>query len=272
MLAPMPVGARPLRIMYPASLTVGGAERQMILLAERLPRDRFDVTFVLMGGWTPNADLAVAAGARVHALGAGRPRPTTRPSRAVEAVGRTGAFVRTCRRERYDVVDAWLFQGYALAGVTRPVARIPVLLSGRVSLSGFKARFGPVERAADAIARRSADLIWANADAVADDVARREGVERSSIRIIRGGVVIPDPMPEADRRAVRSGWGMPDDATVVGYVGSMRPAKGHDRIVEAMPAVLAAVPEARLVFIGGGPTRPALEAWSRRSGSPIGWS
>ena len=38
MLAPMPVGARPLRIMYPASLTVGGAERQMILLAERLPR------------------------------------------------------------------------------------------------------------------------------------------------------------------------------------------------------------------------------------------
>ncbi len=40
-----------LRIAYlPASLSPGGAERQMLALAERLPKDRFDVEFVVLSG------------------------------------------------------------------------------------------------------------------------------------------------------------------------------------------------------------------------------
>ncbi len=253
------VARRPLRILYPASLTVGGAERQMLMLAERLPRDRFDVSFILLGGWTPNADLAVAAGATVHALGDGSLRTTTRPVRAVRVAQRIARYVRVSRRERYDVVDAWLYQGYGLAAVTRPLTRVPVLISGRVSLSKFKERFGPAERAVDALARRTSDQIFANSAAVADDVAAREGVDRASIRIIRNGVLIPDPLGGAERDAIRAGWGATPETLVIGYVGSMRPGKGHDRIVEAFPHVLSSVPSARLVFVGGGPTQAALE-------------
>ena len=250
---------RRLRVLYPASLTVGGAERQMILLAERLPRDRFDVSFVLFGDWTPNADLAVAAGAHVHAMGASHRGSTPRALLALKAARRVVTYVRLCRRERIDIVDAWLFHGYAVAGVTRPLTRVPVLISGRVSLSGFKARFGPLERAADVIARRWSDVIFANSEAVADDVARLEGVDRASIRIIRNGVLIPEPMGDAERVAIRTGWGMAPDDLTVGYVGSMRPGKGHERIVAAMPDLLAQVPNARLVLVGGGPERPAIE-------------
>jgi len=250
---------RRLRILYPASLTVGGAERQMILLAERLPRDRFDVSFIMLGRWTPNADLAVAAGARVHALGAHGRRELSKPRLAIQAARVVTDYVRICRRERYDIVDAWLYHGYAVAGVTRPLTRVPVLISGRVSLSGYKQAFGPLERLADAIAKRQSDLIFANAEAVADDVAAREGVDRASIRIIRNGVLIPDPMTIDARRALRAGWGAGDDDLVVGYVGSMRPGKGHERIVAAMPDLLRRVPNARLVLVGGGPERPVIE-------------
>ena len=256
---PDPQTVRRLRILYPASLTVGGAERQMLLLAERLPRDRFDVSFILLGGWTPNADLAVAAGAQVHALGASARRSTPRLILPLKVSGRILKYVRICRRERYDIVDAWLYQGYGIAAVTRPLTRIPVLISGRVSLSKFKERFGPAERAVDAIARRSSDIIFANSAAVADDVALREGVDRASIRIIRNGVVIPDPMPEDERGALRAQWGATRDDLVVGYVGSMRPGKGHERIVAAMPHLLGHAPNARLVLVGGGPMRPDIE-------------
>jgi len=248
-----------LRILYPASLTVGGAERQMLLLAERLPRDRFDVSFLLLGGWTPNADLAVAAGAHVHTLGARRRRSAAKPVLALEVSRRMLKYVEICRRERYDIVDAWLYQGYGLAAVTRPLTQVPVLISGRVSLSKFKERFGPAERAVDRIARRNSDLIFANSAAVADDVALREGVDRNTIRIIRNGVIIPEPVRPGERLAIRAAWNADPGDFVLGYVGSMRPGKGHDRIVEAFPSLLAASPTARLVLVGGGPERASIE-------------
>ena len=145
---------RRLRVMYPTSLTPGGAERQMLLLTEFLPQDRFEVSFVLMGGMTELAIEARRLGASVHALDAphraGMPRPlfTTHVARSV------AAYVALCRRERYDIVDAWLYLGYGLAAVTRPVSRVPTLIAGRRSLSAYKAAFGPIGRTVDAIARR----------------------------------------------------------------------------------------------------------------------
>ncbi len=231
----------------------------MILLAERLPRDRFDVTFIMLGRWTPNADLAVAAGARVHSLGAHGRRTAARPLLALRTAKVVLDYVRLCRRERFDIVDAWLYQGYGLAAVTRRITRTPVLISGRVSLSGYKERFNRLERLVDSVALRSSDVIFANSSVVADDVAGREGVARDSIRVIRNGVLIPDPMPEDERRAIRAGWGVAPSDILVGYVGSMRPGKGHERIVAAMPSLLAAVPDCRLVLVGGGPCREAIE-------------
>lgn len=251
---------RPLRILYPASLTMGGAERQMLLLAERLPRDRFDVSFITLGGWTTHADHAVAAGARVHSLGAARRRSTPMPLFALKVAGRTLDYIRINRRERYDIVDAWLYLGYGLAALTRPLTRTPVLISGRRSLSRFKEGFGPVERAVDAVARRRSDLIVANSTAVADDVAAREGIDRGAIRVIRNGVEIPAPVSPEDRRRIRSTLGLAPHHLVVAAVGSLKPGKGQVRLVEAMPDLLAAVPAARLVLVGDGPGRSAIEA------------
>lgn len=239
---------------------MGGAERQMILLAEHLPRDRFEVNFVLLGGWTTNADLAVAAGANVRALGASNRRSTPMPIFAAKVAGRTLEYIRIGRRERYDIVDAWLYLSYGLAAVTRSFTRVPILITGRRSLSGFKESFGPVERAIDAIARRRADAIVANSDAVADDVSIRERVARSSIRVIRNGVRIPEPLPDEERVAIRRAWGAGPDDIVIGCVGSMKRGKGQDRVVELLPELLRKVPTARLVLVGGGPLLLAIEA------------
>ena len=249
-----------LRILYPEPLTVGGAERQLVLLAEHLPRDRFEVNFVLLGGWTDNADLAVAAGANVRALGASHRRSTPMPIFVLKVAGRALEYVRICRHERFDIVDAWLYMSYGLAAVTRPLARVPVLITGRRSLSAFKSSFGPLERAIDAIARRGADVIVANSGAVADDVSRREGVPRASIRVIRNGVRIPEPMTDAARSGLRRSWGAQPGDFVIGCVGSMKRGKGQDRVVDLLPDVVAADPTARLVLVGGGPLREAIEA------------
>jgi glycosyltransferase involved in cell wall biosynthesis len=255
-----------IRVMYPAALTPGGAERQMLLLAERLPADRFQVSFVVLGRDTPLADEARALGATVHILGVPRRRETPPPVFAAKVASRVLGYIRLCRRERYDIVDAWLYHGYGLAAMTRPLTGVPVLVSGRRSLSGFKERFGPLERAVDAVARRASDAFVANSEAVADDVARRERIARHRIRVIRNGVEVPEPLDEARRRTIRAGWGVPASSPVIGVIGTMKRGKGQDRVVRAMPGLLEAVPEVRLVLLGDGPERPELEALVTRLG------
>ena len=257
---------RRLRIMYPASLIPGGAERQMLLLAEHLPRERFEVTFVMLLGMTNMALEAQRLGATIHALGAPRRAGLPLPIYGAKVTRQVASYVALCRHERYDVVDAWLFLGYGLAAVTRPLSRVPVLVAGRRSLSTFKADFGLVERTVDAIARRSADIIVANSQAVADDVIRREEVDPARVRVIRNGVALPQPTDGAHRRAARAALGITDDGPVVGCVGTFKRGKGQAHVVDGMAMVRRRLPNAWLAFVGDGPERAAVERSVREAG------
>ena len=257
---------RRLRVMYPTTLQPGGAERQQMLLAEHLPRDRFDVSFVLLQGMTPMADRALELGAGIHVLGAPQRGGLPLPLFATKVARHAASYVAVCRRERFDIVDAWLYLGYSLAALTRPVARVPILVAGRRSLSAFKAGFGPVERAVDALARRSADVIVANSQAVAEDTRRREGIHASRIRVIRNGVAIPPPVDPARRMTCRAAMGVVGDGPVIGCVGTFKRGKGQAAVVAAMAMAARELPDAWLVFVGDGPERAAVERSSADAG------
>lgn len=61
------------------------------------------------------------------------------------------------------------------------------------------------------------------------------------------------------------------DGLVVGAVSTLRPAKGLDVLLDAMPAVVAAVPEATLVIAGDGPLETALRTQAARLGLDVTW-
>jgi glycosyltransferase involved in cell wall biosynthesis len=245
---------------------MGGSERQMLALAEHLPRDRFAVEFIVLGDRGTNTSAAEALGVPVHVLGSVRRAGSAVPVYAVRAAARIADYITWVRRGRYDIVDAWLFHGYALAGLTRPISRTPILIAGRRSLSAFKDRFGPVERTVDAIARRRADVIVANSQAVIEDVVAREGVDRRRLRLIRNGVEPARPLTEAERDAIRAGWGAGPDALVVACVANYRPGKGLTELLTVAAGLRPATPSARYVLLGDGPLRPELEARARALG------
>lgn len=257
---------RPLRIMYPTSLSPGGAERQTMLLAEHLSRDRFEVSFVMLLGMTEMGREAQRLGATVHALDAPRRAGLALPLYGAKVARRIASYVALCRRERFDIVDAWLYLGYGLASVTRPLSRVPVLIAGRRSLGAFKSEFGLVERAVDTIARRSADIIVANSTAVAEDTIRREGVDPARIRVIRNGVALPPLADAARRRASRALLGIADDGAVVGCVGTFKPGKGQAGVVDVIASVHQRAPGTWLVFVGDGPERRRVERSARDAG------
>jgi phosphatidylinositol alpha-mannosyltransferase len=62
---------------------------------------------------------------------------------------------------------------------------------------------------------------------------------------------------------------MPDPLRFVLFVGRLEPRKGVDRLIRAMPIVQSGAPDARLVIVGDGPDRAALEATARDAGVDV---
>jgi glycosyltransferase involved in cell wall biosynthesis len=71
---------------------------------------------------------------------------------------------------------------------------------------------------------------------------------------------VPD-CAEIDRPALtRSELGLQPDDLVVGYIGTFMPVRRHEFLLDAFAQVAAQVPRARLLLMGEGPLRGAVEA------------
>ena len=73
------------------------------------------------------------------------------------------------------------------------------------------------------------------------------------------GAVDAERFARGDGRAVRDELKL-GDAPVVGCVARLAPRRGHDILIAAFEGVLAAMPDARLLLVGKGETRLALES------------
>jgi glycosyltransferase involved in cell wall biosynthesis len=113
----------------------------------------------------------------------------------------------------------------------------------------------PRRRLAGRLMERVADVV-----ACSDEVAcfRREALGADSV-VIENGVPAAPASPDARRRA-RGRLGIDDDVPLVLAVARLAPEKDHVRLVRAFRRVVDAVPRSRLVLVGDGPCRAAIEA------------
>ena len=155
---------------------------------------------------------------------------------------------RWLRANRPDVVsthsstDSWLV---ALA------TRLPIVRTRHIS--------APVPR--NVLTRwlyRRAKRIVTTGEALKRELIERTGVPAERIESVPTGAD-PAVYAPADRYAARMHLGLPQDAMLIGIVATLRSWKGHRHLVEALPA------GARLVIVGDGPQREALETQVREA-------
>ncbi len=77
---------------------------------------------------------------------------------------------------------------------------------------------------------------------------------------IHNGVELPRRPSRAETQRVREELGIEARMPLLLTVGRLTPQKGHDVLIEAVPAVLAQHPEARFICVGEGPELPSLQA------------
>ncbi len=93
--------------------------------------------------------------------------------------------------------------------------------------------------------------------------AHELGIPAARLRLVPNGI---QPLPRADRDALRAALGLGDDAICVGSVGRLTAQKAMDRLLSAFAMAAPAGSRTRLLIVGDGPDRAALEQQAARLG------
>jgi glycosyltransferase involved in cell wall biosynthesis len=110
------------------------------------------------------------------------------------------------------------------------------------------------------------DVVTAVADAVGDYFVREARIPRRRVRVIHNAIDVDQFAAAHDRLGKRRELGIPADAWVVGLVANLRVQKNHPLLLTAFACLFSEVPDARLVLVGDGDQRAALDRLARDLG------
>lgn len=223
---------------------------------------------IAMGRYAPLLEAAVSGveqGVTVH-----RPRFTLIP--AVGGPFNPAMIVRAAlplarqlhAQQPFDMIDAQFFypDGPAAAAIAADLG-LPLAIKARgadISLWGQKAY---ALRKMKTAARQASGLL-AVSKALADDMAAI-GLPGDKITVHYTGLDHAAFRPlgrKRSRQRLADEFGIPAEGPLLASVGALIPRKGQTFVIEA----LALLPDARLVLVGQGPERAALEAQAQATG------
>jgi len=226
-------------------LGVGGAEAQLVQLATGLEEMGFGVTVMAMYPGGPfEAELKKRNGFDYVMLG--------KRGRS-DVVGFGANLWREIRRRKPDIVHGYMPFGNQLALLAGRAARAKVVWGIRSSFLDFR-HYDPRDRllfGTGRILSRLPDLMIVNSWAGREH-HEKAGYHSSKMIVIPNGIdserFRPDPIA---KRRMRTEWGIPEDAPLIGIVGRLEPMKGHQTFLAAA-GIVAGRSNAHFVCIGDG--------------------
>jgi glycosyltransferase involved in cell wall biosynthesis len=245
---PLPASRGRIRVVeLLATGTSGGAQEHVFNLVTRLDPERYDVSVLALSGG-PGIRRIERTGASVCVL------DDMDDEAAIEAVAAhlaaVGADVVHNHMYRAEVVGTQAAWSLAAAGRRRP------LVVGTVHSSRVRS-----EEDRDLVRRLTSRMD--HLIAVSRAIVRKledEGRVGAPISLVYNGVDLARYSEPLACCTLHGEFPIPVGAPIVGVVARLEPEKGHPTLLDAWPAVLAAVPNAHLLIVGEGSTRELLEA------------
>ena len=230
------------------TLDRSGAEKQMVLLAKGLPRDRFQVEVAALTRLGPLESELRDAGIPVTAIG---------KRFKVDPIALLG-LNRFLKANSFDVVQTWIFAANTYGRVASRMAGVSVVVVAEMAVDLWKGR---ASRAVDRWLSRWCDRLVGNSHAVVE-FYEQLGVPEEKLAMIYSGVEEVQS-PQVDRLAIRAAIGIEAQAPLIIFVGRLAEQKRVGDLLKALDLLQYVQPEARTIIVGDGPLRNSLEEKSR---------
>ena len=231
------------------SLTLGGTETQLVLLASGLKARGWVVDVFPLEKSGVLVDQLERAGVRVldggyqHATG-------TKIGRMARLIACEARLFWHVLRSRPDIVHGFLPLANFMAAVTGRVAFAPRIVTSKRALGNHQHR-RPGWKWLDRVANALSHVVTANSKAVAADTNARDGYDIARIVVIPNGIDF-SRLDQADRHRgeTREQLGLSPTDIALGMVANLIPYKGHRELLEAFARIATSDSRPRLFLIG----------------------
>lgn len=171
--------------------------------------------------------------------------------------------VRLIRERRFSMLH---LHGYGAADHGRVAARIagvPAIVHEHAVLP-----VRPHQWVVDRLLRWWTDAAVAVSEEVRDFMVKGRSIPDTRIRVISNGIDLDrfEDLQPCLGAHWRARLGLSDRTPLVATVTRLHPLKGNRHLVDAVPQIVARRPEARVVIVGDGPEKAALEARAQALG------
>lgn len=223
----------------------GGAEKQVVLLAQGLHTRGHDVRVCLLTRDGPRSETLRAAGIPVEVIGKrwkGDPTALVRLSRSI-------------RNWQPDVVHTWLFAANSFGRVAARRAGVPVVIASERCVDPWKRGWNFwVDRRLQKIT----DAITTNSHGVVEFYSRH-GIDASQFVVIPNGILPPvEATPGLSRKEALTRLGVAEDRKLIVAVGRLWPQKRVRDMIWAGELLGSLRGDTSLVIVGDGPQRGEL--------------
>lgn len=170
---------------------------------------------------------------------------------------------RFFREKRFDVVHTHSSKAGVLGRIAARRAGVPFVVH-TVHGQAFHPYQGWLKNRfyvlAEWLAAKYCDRVYAVAAAMVDQCVEAGVAPREKYRVVYSGMDLASFANARRDLGLRRRLGIPEDALVVGMVARLFELKGHDKMIEAAPEIVARHPGVRFLIVGDGVLRPSLQA------------
>jgi glycosyltransferase involved in cell wall biosynthesis len=229
-------------------LGFGGAERQVIELANNMDRAAFEVHVCALSNHVPLSSTLRDAEHRLHLIPKKHPLDFTTVPRVARLLRVLGA----------DIVHGFLFRAEIVSRLAGRLARTELVIGSERNANRVLGRKYVL---AYKLTRRCADVIVANSNAGAQSNARMLNRPAAEYRVVHNGVDA-DRFKPAAAALMREKLALPPACPLIGAFANFKKQKNHAMLFRAFRLVLASFPDARLLLVGDRPVDSPDEAGS----------